>query len=193
MLSPVSLVVLIGCVFVFIVGIVTLIGFIIHRKREQKLLESESYNASSPSVWLSDFTGGLSRTGGSYWTGDNTLDLTSSSTTDLRRQEGNHHGFSSGQSIFDFRRLKDQRRSFHTTSVPRDYSETLETYPLHNISSSPHGHSVRLANYASFTCSGYKGLGGRLPRYGAAGAECLETEAYSRNSGGFYTGSSAYP
>ena len=44
--------VLVGCIFVFIVGVGTLVGFIVHRRRERKLLESDSYNPSSSSMWL---------------------------------------------------------------------------------------------------------------------------------------------
>ena len=195
-----SLVVLIGCVFVFIVGIVTLVGFIIHRKREQRLLESDSYNASSPSFYLSDFSGGITRSGATnYWTGEHPLDITSSSSTDVRRHENHPHGFSSGQTLFDFRRLKDQRRrSFHATSMPRDCSDVIESYPMQHLRSLPNVASTGLTSYTNLTCPGYKcnGLSGRLPRYGAASTDFPDgpsIDMYNRSSGAFYTGTSAYP
>ena len=195
-----SLVVLIGCVFVFIVGIVTLVGFIIHRKREQKLLESDSYNASSPSFWLSDFSGGIPRSGANnYWTGEHPLDITSSSSTDLRRHDNHHHGFSSSQALFDFRRLKDQRRrSFHAISMPRDSSDVIESYPMQHLRSPPNVDTSGLNNYANLTCPGFKPnrLSGRLPRYGATCTNFSDgpsIDMYIRSSGAFYTGTSAYP
>ena len=201
LLSPVSLVVLIGCVFVFIVGIVTLAGFIIHRKREQRLLESDSYNASSPSFWLSDFNGGITRSGTTnYWTGEHPLDITSSSSTDLRRQDNHPHGFSPGHTLFDFRRLKDQRRrSFHATSMPRDCPDVIESYPMQHLRSPPNVASTGPTNYISLTCPGYKcnALNGRLPRYGAASTDFPDGPSIdilnNRSSGVFYTGTSAYP
>ena len=203
LLSPVSLVVLIGCVFVLIAGIATLLGFIIHKKREQRLLQSDTHNPSNSSVWLSDVTGGLARTGVSYWAEDNPLDITFSSTTDLRRQDNNYQGFPSSNNVSYFRRLKDQRRrSFHVTSVPQDsacsYPEPLETYPMHHIRSSPCGDGIGLSNSTSFTCPGFKSrsIWCRLPRYGTTSNEDSETHntvVHCRNNDGFYTGTSAYP
>lgn len=201
LLSPLSLMILIGCVFVFIVGIVTLIGFIVHRRKEQKLLEAESYHPSSPSMWLNDLTGGnlLARASASHWA-DHPLDITSSSSNDFRR----HDQSRSSHTLCDFRRLRDQRRrSFHSTSPYSDapscgFLDPVDAYPMHNLRGPVCGGDLRHNSFPHFACPMYKscGAGGRLPRYGNTTFEMTEnqnSDLTGRMHGDHFTGASAYP
>ncbi len=192
-----TLVLLICGAFIVIVGVVTLVSFVAQRRREQRhLLASDVYDPSSPSVWLSDVHSRMSRGGLSSWTATepHPLDVTSSSSADMRRHDAT-------AAMSDFRRLKDERRrSFHaTTSAPayaEAYPEPIEAYPMHSLRPSPYPDVRGHSHYSSFPRPLFRSgsaVGARLPRYGNSSEFPDGPDLNARLGSGYYMGTCAYP
>lgn len=62
-MSPSSVVVLVGCSLVLLVGIGTLIGFMLHRRREKRALEA---SFAHPVIWMNEY-GNFASRGHNYW------------------------------------------------------------------------------------------------------------------------------
>ena len=51
-MSTSSIIVIAGCVFVFVVGLIGLIAFAAHRRKERRKLENEALNPTNPRNWI---------------------------------------------------------------------------------------------------------------------------------------------
>ena len=168
-MSPASMVVLAGCIFVIIVGSGTLAGFLLHRRREKRNLERDLHHSA---IWMNDYSSHGAR-GLAYWYAENFQDhpdfgLNASFQGD---------SFPIGRLSEDFGMVSARRCRHHSHGSCVDTcSETTPVYPTFaaaaqsNLPSTPSPMvglttSAQTCCYPTFPCHARHSACRRLPRY----------------------------